>query len=284
MIRRLTSDDFEITAAFLRQHFDSSFILLANMTDAGLVFEGRRYQGVYAGAFENGELAGVVAHYWNGNILFQAPQHAPELARAVRTFTGLPLSGLIGPRDQIVAARTGLGADQAPVNYDKREILYKLTIGQMNVPDVLRTGSATCRYSVEADFSQLVELAVSENSGPLGGADTPEFRARARERIKATSDERLLFVLDVDGIIVAQAFFHGNVDAAVQVGGVFTLPQYRGRGYARSIVAGSLLLAAERGATRGLLFTADDNVPAQRAYESLGFKPVGEYGIILFDK
>ena len=37
------------------------------------------------------------------------------------------------------------------------------------------------------------------------------------------------------------------------------------------------------GAVESLLFTEADNHPAQRAYESLGFERIGEYGMALLD-
>lgn len=282
MIRRLTGDDREVVAAFLRPRFESSFILAANIQDGGFTYEGKRYQGVYAGAFENGELAGVVAHYWNGNIIFQAPRHAPELAQAVVEYSGIPLGGLVGPYDQLAAARAGLGAQHAPTRYDKREILYGLAIADMNLPAPLRSGAVTCRHSRETDVHEHVELSMRDNADGFGDPDTPEARERAFARVKATSEEGMLFALEAEGQIVAHAFFHGRVDGTVQLGGVFTLPQFRSRGYGRSVVAGALQLAQREGATRGLLFTAHDNIPAQRAYESLGFAPVGDYGVILF--
>ncbi len=68
----------------------------------------------------------------------------------------------------------------------------------------------------------------------------------------------------------------------MQVGGVFTPPEERGRGVARAAVAGSLRHAAGHGAHRSLLFTGEENVPARRAYEALGYEAIGDYGILLF--
>ena len=67
----------------------------------------------------------------------------------------------------------------------------------------------------------------------------------------------------------------------MQVGGVWTPPETRGRGYARCVVAGSLLHARAQGVTRALLFTMESNVAAVRAYEALGFRRIGDYGLML---
>ena len=69
----------------------------------------------------------------------------------------------------------------------------------------------------------------------------------------------------------------------VQVGGVFTPVERRGRGYGRAVVAGSLLDARADGVVEAILFTEAENHPAQRAYEALGFERIGDYGMVMLD-
>ena len=54
-------------------------------------------------------------------------------------------------------------------------------------------------------------------------------------------------------------------------------------GLARSVVAGSLLDAKAGGVVEATLFTEMDNIPAQKAYESLGFERIGDYGMVVLD-
>jgi predicted GNAT family acetyltransferase len=65
----------------------------------------------------------------------------------------------------------------------------------------------------------------------------------------------------------------------VQLGGIYTPPELRGRGYAKAAVDASLLAAIERGATRAVLFT--NNPSAARSYEAVGFRRLGDYGLVL---
>jgi predicted GNAT family acetyltransferase len=67
----------------------------------------------------------------------------------------------------------------------------------------------------------------------------------------------------------------------VQIGGVYTPPALRSRGYARAVVAGSLAAAAAMGVGRSILFTGRDNVAARRAYESIGYRRIGDYGLVV---
>ncbi len=70
----------------------------------------------------------------------------------------------------------------------------------------------------------------------------------------------------------------------VQIGGVWTPPALRGRGYARAVVAGSLVAARKRGVQHAVLFADPLNPAAKRAYLSLGFRIVGDYGLVLFPR
>ncbi len=87
-------------------------------------------------------------------------------------------------------------------------------------------------------------------------------------------------MLDVGGTIVATTAFNAQIPEMVQVGGVYTPPASRGRGYARCVVAGSLLDARADGtADRAILFTP--NPAAARAYEAIGFRRISDYALVM---
>ncbi len=74
--------------------------------------------------------------------------------------------------------------------------------------------------------------------------------------------------------------FNATVDDLVQVGGVYTPPEGRGRGLARRAVALHLQEAREKGARRGILFANDPSAIA--AYRAVGFRPIGRFVLIMF--
>lgn len=86
---------------------------------------------------------------------------------------------------------------------------------------------------------------------------------------------------DAGGMPLSMATHNARVPDTVQIGGVWTPGPLRGRGYARAAVAGALLAARDDGATTGVLFTGALNEPARRAYLALGFRRIGDYGIVL---
>jgi ribosomal protein S18 acetylase RimI-like enzyme len=58
------------------------------------------------------------------------------------------------------------------------------------------------------------------------------------------------------------------------IAGVYTRPEYRGRGVAQAVTA-AVCRAAESVGAVGTLFVREENAPARRAYEKLGFGSVG---------
>ena len=81
-IHLLRPGDEDALEAFLLPRVDSSMFLIGNMRSSGLLDRGQPYAGTYAAAFENDRIVGVVARYWNGNLIFQAPVHLNALWQA----------------------------------------------------------------------------------------------------------------------------------------------------------------------------------------------------------
>jgi RimJ/RimL family protein N-acetyltransferase len=201
-IRRLVSGEEAVTDAYLATVPERTLFLRSNLARAGLADDGRPVSGVYAGAFDDGTLAGVAAHFWNDNIVV-----APGCAETMST------------------------------------------------------------------------------------PDTPEARADQRRYLEAYQDKGHHFVVsdarvtsqhEQGGGLGAYSAFNATIADTVQIGGVWTPPPQRGRGHARCVVAGSLQHARDRGVRSAILFTDEKNVAAQRSYVAVGFRPIGDYGIVFF--
>ncbi|MGL4279266.1 MAG: GNAT family N-acetyltransferase, partial [Albidovulum sp.] len=87
-------------------------------------------------------------------------------------------------------------------------------------------------------------------------------------------------ILERNGIPVATTGFTAELSGVVQIGGVYTLPDLRGRGYARAAVALHLAEGRQKGIRRALLFAA--NAAAARAYQAIGFRPNVWMAMILY--
>jgi ribosomal protein S18 acetylase RimI-like enzyme len=114
----------------------------------------------------------------------------------------------------------------------------------------------------------------------LGRADLPALRALAAEDGSTVTDTYLAIDLDYDWVVggfdgsrlVAVARAEVRLPQVWHISGVCTLRSFRGRGWGRAVVGHLMRDASERKASVGL-YVRDDNVPARRMYDRLGFEP-----------
>lgn len=280
--RLLRPGDEAALDSFLARHADTSMFLRSNARAAGLVDQGAPMQGTYVAAWDHGRLAGVAAHCWNGVVLVQAPAHAAPLAREAVRSSGRAVSGLSGPWDQVVVARDALGLGTAPSAKESREELYVMSLVDLIVPPALASGALGCRHPEAGELELLVNWRVRYCVEALGAADGTELRHSSRAEILLLHGRRADWVLLDDATPVSYSGFNARLPDIVQIGGVWTPPALRGRGYGRSVVAGSLLAARRQNVERAVLFADPLNPAARKAYLSLGFRRVGDYGLVLF--
>lgn len=281
IIRILGPGDETSLDDFLLRHVDSSMFLLGNSRAVGLVDRGERLEGTYAAAFEGERMVAVAAHYWSGNIVLQAPSHAAAVSHAAVRRSNRAVKGMIGPNEQVGQALLALGFESSPAQHDQVDKLYRLELGRLAVPSLLTSGGATARRIAAPDVDVMSRWRAAYAIETLHVEDTPTLHRDSREAVERYLDEGRMWLLEVGGEPVACTAFNTATREAVQVGGVWTPPQLRGRGYARAAVAASLLDAREEGASVGVLFTGTENSPAQKAYEALGFRHVGDYRLLL---
>ncbi|HEV2673499.1 MAG TPA: GNAT family N-acetyltransferase [Aliidongia sp.] len=281
-IRILGTGDEDLLDRFLRQHADSSLFLRSNLRVAGLVDRGKPLQGTYAAAIRQGDIVAVAGHFWNENLILQAPELATELATAAVKASRRRIGGLIGPHEQVQAARRGLGLMGRATHIAEREILYALSLAQLCPSAPLLDGRVTCRNGRPDDAHLLTDWRALYGTETSGETETEAVRRRNRETIERYIARAEQWVLEEAGTLVAASTFNARLADTVQIGGVWTPPALRGRGYARAVVGGSLLTARATGTSRAVLFTPERNHAAQRAYESLGFRPIGDYCINIF--
>ena len=281
-VRLLGAEDAPAFEAFLAPRAESSLFLLANARRAGFADAGRPFEGTYAGAFEEGLLTAVAAHFWNGIVAMQTPVHLDAVLRRAVGASGRALAGLTGPYDQVVAARSALDTASRPASIEAPEGLFVLELADLRVPEALASGAVRCRRPREGEMAQLAAWRAAYRREVLGEAPGPANDAAGREDVRALQEARSHWVLEADGALAAYSAFNARLPEIVQVGGVWTPRQLRGRGFARAVVAASLLEARAEDVGRAVLFT--ENPAARRAYEALGFRRVGEYGLVIFTR
>ena len=279
-IRTLTDADAAALEGFLAPLAESSMFLRASSRDVGLAYTGARYSATYVGAFDHTTLLGVVSHTWTGNLLPQAPPGlAADLARAAVAASGRPPRGAIGPADQVHAMLDALGVADGPFQRDDMEGLYRLDLARLEpVPNV---ASVSGRTVAPCDREPLLRWFTAFEIERLGVEPGPGVEAKSLSRFADALRTGRGYVLERGATPVAYAGLTAALPDIVQIGGVYTPRSERGRGYARAVVAHAAERARARGVTRAVLFTADANIAAIRAYRSLGFERCGAFRLTL---
>ncbi len=281
MIRILQPGDEAALEAFLLPRVESSMFLIGNMRTSGLIDDGQAYSGTYAAALEGERITAVVAHYWNHNLVLQAPVHLDSICRAVVEASQRPISGLIGPNEQVNLAKEAFGIDESTVQMDESENLYSLRLDDLIVPGILSSGTVSGRRIEARDLELIARWTAAYSVEALGETDGPQLLQSCRASAERSLAKGRTWVLEDHGQPVACSSFNTATKEAVQVGGVWTPPELRGRGYGRSVVGASLMDAHREGVHKAILFTGESNIPAQRAYAALGFRHIGDYRITL---
>ena len=290
-LRILEPQDQPALEAFCLPRIATSMFLLSNSRAAGLVDRGQSYQATYAAAFQDvaddAQMVGVVAHCWNKMLIPQAPEHLDELWRAAVRASGRGIGGTIGPADQVGAIVEAWHAEgrTVDVQLDQEEKLYTLALDELRVPEALRAGKLRGRRIEAQDVDQIARWRVAFSVESLHEEDGPRLRESTRasvERSRQSGHTWLVEEKSGQGYTpVATSAFNAALREAAQIGGVYTPPELRSRGYARAAVAASLLDARAEGAHTAILFTGENNLPAQKAYTALGFRHVGAYRLVL---
>jgi GNAT superfamily N-acetyltransferase len=268
--------------SFCERYIDSSLFFFNNVERAGIEYQGQPFQGTYAVHRENGAITAVAAHSWNGNLMLQGDVGLEQAAAHAVAASGRPIQGLIGPLSPVRRVRASLGLLEREVAHGGDEILFALDLERIRVPEPLRTGQLECRHPNETELELLAEWRVAYCLETLGSVRSPELEQLCRRQIENLVRARECWVIVESGELRAFTAFNAVTRGIVQVGGVYTPPELRNRGYARAAVAGSLLEARANGATRSVLFTGEDHQSALRAYTSLGYEAVGDFGLVLF--
>lgn len=286
LVRILVKGEEAIVEEFLLTRLDYSMILFNNIQARGLSYRGQRYEGIYAGAFDGPDLVGLVAHYWNNNLIFQAPTHLEALIRTAIRASCRPVGGLLGPEEQVQLAKDILGLSAVDLRYDDVEKLYSLNLNDLIVPGILTTGQVRGRLANHNDIDLLVDWRIAYLKETLDEQETPESSTQA---IRGYIAEGRTWVIEYSGEIVATSSLNASVynstgAGIVQVGGVWTPPAMRRQGYGRAVVATSLVNARNNDVRKAILFTNESNIGAQKAYLALGFRHIGAYHLTFLHK
>lgn len=283
-LRKLVPGDEALLFEFLGPYIESSLFFFSNVERMGLEDRGERFQGTYVASLNAaGVITAVAAHSWNNLLMLQGDQGVERAAQRAVELSGRKVGGFIGPWSLVCRVRKAFGLDQTRAAHDGAELLFSLSLDGLSLPPLLSKSDVALRAPTAAEASGLLAgWRADYQVETLGTVRTPKQQQSARRETEGGREAGNLWVLTVADQVVAMTGFNAETRRIAQVGGVFTPPALRGRGYARAAVAASLQLAHARGVQRSILFTAETNQAARRAYSALGYRAIGDFGLVLF--
>ncbi|WP_238014747.1 GNAT family N-acetyltransferase [Dactylosporangium sp. AC04546] len=133
------------------------------------------------------------------------------------------------------------------------------------------------------EIDLLFPAAVAMYTEEVGVSPTVDGGERSyRDRVAELVRARRAYARIVNGQVIFKAELAVVTRHTAQIQGVWTAPEWRGRGVARGGIAAVVRDALRRVAPSVSLYVNDYNTPARRVYERCGFQQVGTFATVLF--
>lgn len=277
MVRALTRADTSAALALLRER-PLVNVFLEHVIRAGML---GRAPGFY-GWERRGRLRAVLMLGPLGGTALEArePDAFDPLARCAARLQPAPRH-IVGYEEVTERFWRAFRPWAGPVRWCRREPLYRIDRPRLEA-GAGAAGAAVLRPALETEVEVIVANSAQQHVEDLDddryGADPTGFRLRHAAEVR----EGRWWVLAERGQIRFQVHRGPENDVAVQIGGVFTPRELRGRGYAtRGVAAFAARLLEERPSVT--LFCGEDNAAARRVYERVGFEVELHYRSWLLD-
>jgi GNAT superfamily N-acetyltransferase len=270
---RARPEDWPEIEAFLKPRAEYAMFPLNNVRFYGFDGDEPLSPRFWIGRSENGELTDVLSMTKKGMVMPYLP--SGDFAAAAKVLSGRIAEGIIGPCDHARGLQAALSLENEPVILADDDPHFVLDLDDLEIPE----GPGKLVPLSEADPETLIGWRIAYSIEAI--EMTPErAEEEGRKAYHSYIERGSHRVLIVEGVPVATTGINARLPEIVQVGGVYTPPALRGRGFARRAVALHMAEARAEGATRATLFAGSDM--AARAYEAIGFRRIGDWSIILF--
>ncbi|RKD22478.1 hypothetical protein SAMN02745883_00666 [Caminicella sporogenes DSM 14501] len=271
--RLLKKSDFERVLNYLnRHHFDVSF-MIGNIENYGVENNKvHKKHADYYGYFIDDELKGVfsftnmgslICHYEEKNIL-----NKMILLKLIKQYRPKVIMGIERLVDPLW---TRLEKIAKWFKYDRCD--YMILNKDIFMPaDTEKKIIKASEYDFSKSIDFLIEVEKAFNRNPK---TINELKSTIYDRL---DEEEYLYLLDGDNI-VSQGIIQTTTSKINQIGGVYTLPQYREKGYAKAIVSKLCKEAIKRNKIPTLI-VSKTNERAKKVYRGLGFEFYNHYSYI----
>jgi predicted GNAT family acetyltransferase len=275
MIRILKESDREALLTFLDREHEGNLIMIYDIHNYGIDNLGQLFQGDYYGFFQDDELAGAACLYNFGSMFQYCPteESRRRLTAYIADRGGKPRYVHIRS-DWAQAVLDELeGRGMKPSKLEEQEYL------SLSGEDFKPRDSHLARTAAPQDLPTILQLHRAFQMEYFGTyTDAEDEMGKMAE---ARMMEGGITVAEHGGEVVAKSEVLVRTDRMALIGGVYTQPEYRGRGY--SFATMSLLCERILKSLEGAcLNVAKGNPPALSVYKGLGFKWMYDFTLALY--
>jgi predicted GNAT family acetyltransferase len=217
---------------------------------------------------------------WLGANLIPVRATPPAVAAFADLVSAEPrgCSSIVGSADAVL----GMWSRLAPHWGPPRDVRPTQPLLATNSPPSV-FADPTVRLVRPDEVDLLFPAAVAMYTEEVGVSPTADGGERSyRERIADLVRARRAYAKIVNGRVVFKAELAVVTKHTAQVQGVWTAPEWRGRGVASAGMATVIRDALRRVAPSVSLYVNDYNTPARRVYDRCGFRQVGTFATVLF--
>lgn len=268
------SNKFEMLE-FLKQHENYTLFLLGNFESYGFKLSEAPYSGNFKLIRSYGKIIAVFSLSKKGSLLIEATVREPifDLVLAACQKELIALTGLIGNWDfcnvfwQYLKDKKVIQKE----TFTSKEILYSVDIS--NIPASLQSNA---RLLTVLDYDQWKPLRLDflKEEGIPNNLSEDQLLDIYRDKVR----KKITWGFFLNDKLVSIADLNAKALDLGQVGGVYTAPRFRQRGYSKAVMQQLLYDAKNLHSIRKLIiFTGENNFPAQKLYTGLGAKQEGYF-------
>ena len=267
----------EDAVRFLKRHDDYTLFLLGNLEEHGYRLSDEPNSGNFQLIKEGERIAAVFCLTQRGNLLIQSEVRQPIFELVLREVQkeNIQLKGLLGEWEFCSLLWSFLKEKNVikQETFASKEVLYRMDLQKLAFPR-----QKNVRFLQAGDFLQWKRLRKDyiKEVGLVGDLNDEQLQVEFLRRVQ----KKICWGLFLDGELVSLADLNAQAFDLGQVGGVYTVPAFRNRGYSKAVMkqlacdAKNVLLLRKL-----LIFTDVGNQPARSVYESLGVDTAGFYAI-----
>lgn len=265
--------------AFLNRHEDAAQFLINNLKEHGPCLTEHHNSGNFKIIRDGDKIKGAFCLTRRGNLIAQTEGNfAEEIIRSCAE-EPLELKGFIGDWNS-VEPPLKLYRQQNPnylPTYESKEILYSYPLKS---DDLKLKHDLRVRFLEDRDFLQWLTFSKAYMT-ELHLPDELTDDQKRSDFLKQIKNQIWWGLFDGETLL-SRVALNSKGEKIGQVGGVFTPPQLRQKGFAKAAMFHMLKDCRDlHGHTKNILFTGETDFPAQKLYESMGYQRIGSFALVL---